>query len=282
MNDLPGPLYHYTSIEAFLNIVQSKSFYASDIYYMNDATEISYAVGLAESIIGAGTADGILPPEFSASLKQALYNTQLAKVFGISFSLERDALSQWRGYGGGAGLALCFNPEKAMKLAAANGLALVKCEYDQSRQVSLIKDTLRSVVAAIKSSPRPLASEVIERECLLQLCPVLSKIKHPAFRDENEWRMLSKVYEDAYEGTHPEKCGYRAGKSVIIPYMKVELEVDYGPDTDQRKDLGFHDVLLGPTQTKELSWKSVMNFLQSNNVKYSQITPSGAPYRASV
>lgn len=279
MDTLTSPIYHYTSIAGFLGIVEAKAFHASDIYYMNDAAEISHAAELAESIIKTQKSNGKLPAEIANAFLKALYDSQYAKIFGISFSQERDALSQWRGYGSGAGIAFCFSPQKASKLASFNGMTLVKCVYDLAEQLRFLEN-LVSTVAEAKSSD--VTFENISKIFMKNFCTLASRIKHPAFREENEWRMLSRVFESVYEGSHPEENGYRAGRTTIVPYMKVKLDIDYGEDADKRLDLGFHDVLVGPTQVRELPWRAVMNFLQSKNIKYSQITPSNAPYRGSV
>ncbi len=43
-------LYHYTSLETFYAIAENKEVWASDIKYMNDATEFQYGLELAEEV----------------------------------------------------------------------------------------------------------------------------------------------------------------------------------------------------------------------------------------
>jgi hypothetical protein len=46
MNANEKILYHNTSIKGHLGIVETKSIWASNILYLNDASEINYSIGL--------------------------------------------------------------------------------------------------------------------------------------------------------------------------------------------------------------------------------------------
>src|SRR4030067_1963071 len=44
-------LYHYTSLNGLLGIVKSRSLWASNIFYFNDASEITYARDILKRVI---------------------------------------------------------------------------------------------------------------------------------------------------------------------------------------------------------------------------------------
>src|SRR5260370_42586613 len=48
---VPKVLYHYTKAEAFQKILNSGTIWASDIRYMNDASEVTHVADILKSII---------------------------------------------------------------------------------------------------------------------------------------------------------------------------------------------------------------------------------------
>ena len=46
-------IYHYTSPEGILGIIESNSLWATDINYLNDSSELRYIYGLVERIVKA-------------------------------------------------------------------------------------------------------------------------------------------------------------------------------------------------------------------------------------
>ncbi|EME67814.1 hypothetical protein H261_21566 [Paramagnetospirillum caucaseum] len=280
-------LYHYTTIAGFLGIVDSMMFWATDIYYMNDTKELVYAGDIVNEVVEDALRGHKHSTEIAGIFRGGIYNSQYANIFSISFTESRDLLSQWRGYGGDSGMAVCFAPAKLSRIAECNHMRLVKCIYDREQQVQIITELcerhIAEVTAAIEGGSR-FSPEEAARSFFRDLCDIGPILKHPSFKDEGEWRMLSESYDMVYNGNLPwDRMGFRAGRSTIIPYLKVQLSVDYkNDDRDLRQDLGFHDVLIGPSAVAELPWRAVMAYLTARNVRYNQITPSGVPLRGSV
>jgi len=50
MNESEKLLYHYTSLEGLLGIIECKSIWASKILYLNDASGLNYSKGLLNNI----------------------------------------------------------------------------------------------------------------------------------------------------------------------------------------------------------------------------------------
>ena len=46
MNETEKILYHYTSLEGLLGIIESKSIWATNVLYLNDASELNYSINL--------------------------------------------------------------------------------------------------------------------------------------------------------------------------------------------------------------------------------------------
>lgn len=276
------PLYHYTSQNGFLGIVDTKSLWATNLYYMNDATEMKHAVAVASRAIDALTAnaqDGPSPP-LGQWFKQNLANLEEFPIFSCSFSEERDLLSQWRGYTGDCGFSLCFDPLKLQEIAAFNEFRMVKCIYDEADQFAIADESVRKCFQLYetlygKTSPSEAAEGAI-RQLITDFYVWGPLLKHPSFKEENEWRLLSDVH--SYKNSN---IRFRAGKHSIIPYRVLKLDIDFSEKPScGRSQLGFYDILIGPTPVKELPWKAVMQLCEAKNIYFTQITPTGIPYRS--
>ncbi len=126
-NDDPDILYHYTSQEGLLGIIENGEIWATDILYLNDEREFKLAFELACNLLSSRIS--------AASQKaQALQNirslvTQVAKdrrnVYVSSFSAKGDLLSQWRGYcPQGMGYAIGFRRADLKTFAQEQGFQL--------------------------------------------------------------------------------------------------------------------------------------------------------------
>src|SRR5438132_1305483 len=86
---LATPLYHYTSLEVFQKILESKKLWASHVAYMNDGSEFDYGVQMMTEVIGdelkvaAGREREIL---IALSAAIATQPAQSAPVFTLCFS----------------------------------------------------------------------------------------------------------------------------------------------------------------------------------------------------
>ncbi|HEX8010670.1 MAG TPA: hypothetical protein VF814_07020 [Casimicrobiaceae bacterium] len=49
--ELPSLIYHYTTLEGFVGIVQSRSLWLSDYSYLNDARELTHGVEIVRSVV---------------------------------------------------------------------------------------------------------------------------------------------------------------------------------------------------------------------------------------
>lgn len=149
--------------------------------------------------------------------------------FVASFSENGDDLSQWRAYcPGGAGFSIGFNTEalNTQWIADPNegepkfvGGSLKKVRYLGQNELKLSSelDMLLQLAPAIDKGfdGQPVTTEQF---IIAWLSVISSTFKHPAFRSENEWRLvLSKPHKPM-----PFQR-FRSGKSSIIPYVEAVL-----------------------------------------------------------
>jgi len=139
---IPKTLYHYTNAEGLLGIVDSGTVWATHSAYLNDASELQYAIGLMKEVVEKATADAkenswkwlcryaicvnavregrhavIQAHGESPDSVGSAQDTEETH-FVACFSKEGDRLSQWRGYGksiGGYALGFPFEHLRAIQ-----------------------------------------------------------------------------------------------------------------------------------------------------------------------
>lgn len=135
-------LYHYTSLQGLIGITQSRKLRASDVRYMNDSTELTYALNLLKDAIesrkSTNVAEKTVLSAFSIWLRDQMNKGPM--LFSASFRESGNLLSQWRGYSAhGKGVSLGFNPAAVQKLADQQTFSLGKCIYDPEKHIDFIE-----------------------------------------------------------------------------------------------------------------------------------------------
>jgi hypothetical protein len=247
----PDILYHYTGQAGLLGIVEKTELWATQIQYMNDATEFGLALRLArellENIIGT---PGNRSEKTAACgrLKRSLEGIQDINIFAVCFCQNSDLLSQWRGYAGGRyGYAIGFDTDQLMQTADKDRFILGPCIYDTAVQRQIIDEAVadciqRELSTTTKASwgfHGPLAD-------VLFRCGVF--FKDPAFADEMEWRLISPIVLYGNE-----MIQFRTGHSMITPYYKLSIKHEDG--------LPIRQVMVGPCPHMELAKSAITSLL---------------------
>jgi len=179
-------------------------------------------------------------------------------LFVTSFTANGNILSQWRGYcQHGKGVSLGFNAGWISVCASDQSFQVGKCIYDYSTQAELASQIISAIEAlaerhgeADKSKRHPTQSyhdvfEAVEADILR----IASLLKHPSFREEDEWRVVSPVLTNYV--TSP--ISYREGLSMLVPYLEFKLA--------REERIELEHVFLGPTPNINLSMSSLSRFL---------------------
>jgi hypothetical protein len=147
-------LYHYTSLEGLLGILginssQPQSIWATNILYLNDASELNYALELLKEQIcnfQKGPVNVLAPGGmFFQKLMELIEGENFIPTgplgyYVCSFSQEEDLLSQWRGYcPKGIGVSLGFKFSKLKECARSQGFLLKCCIYEGNKQLYQLK-----------------------------------------------------------------------------------------------------------------------------------------------
>lgn len=271
-------LYHYTSLSGLLGIVDSGHLRASDVRYMNDSTELRHTLELLRDHITRRVIAGTDHPALLNQLQEWLSHRIVGgpMLFGASFRANGNLLSQWRGYSvHGKGVSLGFNPQHILSCARRQHFQVGRCVYEPVRQRELIEevvDAVESYAAAedYRESDEQANLAIFERieGRLLRLAAIL---KHPAFEEEQEWRIVSPVIADCTA----QPVHFREGASMLVPWYAFELR-----EREDAAAMGLDHVYLGPTSNIDLSMNSLELFLAKRDagpargISYCQI-----PYR---
>lgn len=211
----PDTLYHYTSAEGALGILGTGTVRASMIHYMNDARELRYALDLTEELIfdSASRSESYareLCSEFVAAV-------QLIAVYVFSLSPHKDQLSQWRAYGGSGGYAIGLASERVMQVAHASNATLVKCEYDVTRQRTLLAPLVHDMLGHATVTQNDSVLGGLYEAFAGRFVLAAATLKHPSFREEDEWRLVSGL------GVDRASVRYRTGRGLVVPYTEWSL-----------------------------------------------------------
>jgi len=226
-NDL---LYHYTTLESFLSILNNGELWASHIRYLNDTSEQRLAWKHARARIknrlemaGVDIRDRLL--KF-----QKLANSPINfDLFVLCFSKDGgDTLSQWRGYGGSTGVSIGFEPDE-LKSRCSSFIKTIKNDqllhsgWAFLNPVRYIEpdgdDQSNQVIDTIIDNPNPHEVESrfsVDEVFCRRICISSANSKHIAFSEEKEWRIA--IFDVPENLIH-----FSPRKSMIVPYVPFDL-----------------------------------------------------------
>jgi hypothetical protein len=285
-------LHHYTDAFGVQGILSSKSLWATATQFSNDLSEIEYAVSIATEVIAEmwGKRKKMTPWEkMLAEHLVQLFNTPLhtfGQPFIVSFCEDGDLLSQWRGYGLGSGFSLAFSPlsqEHEIKLLSKNGFRtmLKKVVYDPEKQRARLRFLLSNLVRLVNgfsfgtSSPEGAAAHTeLSLVLVLEMTDWACTVKHSAFAEEKEWRIITYPTGATLVGVTPENYEgvfVRPTSKLLLPYMILE--------PPPRRRLPLIEVRCGPSQFQEQSARAMKILLQKHGYKSVRVLLSGVPLR---
>jgi hypothetical protein len=287
-------LYHYCNASAFASIIVERRIWLSSLSLSNDTME--------GKIVGATFRGLIERSELDERTATTIMNAvdRLEEVFdGLGFCLSGngDLLSQWRGYSqDGRGFSIGFSKEylevlSKKKDVGEHGFSLNEVIYDPEEHKNALQPIFAQVMADIEAGrlnvPHPpglltgfgdpAAGERFKRDeenyldairqmMLKVLMAVfhLFTLKHQAFREEQEWRLISHLLKG--EG---DACDFRVSGDRLIPYRSFPLKALGIPAIDE--------VILGPKNaTPEFV---VSKLLLQNGFTGVSVKRSSATYR---
>lgn len=243
---------------------------------LNDSMEFTYAVEIArplalEMINNCTDEQEKNGYRMISSLLEER-NIGQFRSYIVSFSEEGDLLSQWRGYTrAGDGYAIEFNPDILEQLIRTNILEnkefyLAKCRYVLNEQKKIVEEVLENARKISKTEVEagiPIYAAIV-KNFLIPFLFIAPLIKHPTFKQEQEWRLI------AFLADATNILQFKPGKSMLIPYISFKFD---------ETGLPFNKIILGPNPHPELNRRVVLELLDKYGATNAVCTSSSIPYR---
>jgi hypothetical protein len=230
-------LFHYTTAAGLLGILESSTFWATDLRFLNDAQEAVYAhellvdaVRFADNpALQVGHSLHHIAEEFGADFDRykRLVAEELSSlnfpIYVTCFCESGDLLSQWRAYGSDHGYAIEVKRD-ALKTAVQQiagslleGVGLTQVQYGSKAAADLVSAAMQDM-----SRDTNLGHVGVHAHLMaLRLAARLAGVKHPGFQEEREWRLVA-----AFEYGFEEHAKFRSTPMAIVPYIEVHVPKD--------------------------------------------------------
>jgi hypothetical protein len=290
---LPDQVFHYTSIDAMMKIIDTRSIWCTAIPYLNDSKERTFlfeAVGRRLPILKSK--DTSIDPELGLQTLEVEDVRALTsfgeEVFVACFAENSDSLMHWRSYcPQESGISIGFRSAclKEARIAERPQAGMVvppvsfcRVGYLNTEDTARIDDIIykaymRAMGEVAIGNSRVVLNDYFRWEVGTFGCS--NKLK--AFEVEGELRLLTYVFY------RENNIQFRTVRSTLIPYveMRIPNKSDTGIDFDLDKKKSWdaiQSVVVGPTANMALTKRSVEAFfaLRGMNV---QVIESQVPYR---
>jgi Protein of unknown function (DUF2971) len=273
----PDDLYHYTSADGLLGIIDRRALRGSNIWYLNDRREFSLALDLCRIIIEerSDTMQERFERGLLIALGEALENSGDTDVFVGSFAEDGDQLSQWRGYcpkGGGYSVGFVLaRLEQIVKQDRRFVLAPVV--YAREAQLVIMNRLVDSAITygngLWENSHGDLKRvySAVYQEFASLIAVVSPLIKDSSFHEEAEWRLVSLPRAIDKSEWH-----FRSRGTMVVPFIEIPLPVSDGV-------LELDALVIGPAKDIELAVSAAKAMDIRGLVKIGEVNASTIPYR---
>jgi Protein of unknown function (DUF2971) len=313
LREATEPVFHYTSSNGLLGIVESKCVRASEASGLNDKAEIRQGWSSINDWLSTQPAsDAIdLLRDFAADPMQAKH-----EIFVLSGSTASDDANQWRLYAqGGSGYAIEFDPSVELVAvsktwappvapAASRGTVDIRIGdvvtvspwfhvlYTGAKAVAALEELVASVESEVDTidststdtEERDVRYEELKGDAYEALATIAHLIKASGFSGENEVRVVTSFL---FAEQHIQ---YRAGEHGIVgftsltttptghPTSRVLRPSSTGTASTLGTSLPVRSVRLGPLLNIEHE-NTVRAFLRKNGLGTATVTSSAVPLR---
>jgi hypothetical protein len=281
--ELPPELWHYTSADGLIKILQSGQIWSTQVACLNDTLEQRFFGDLIHEVVKKRRAQNT-DPKLAALFQTAddsLGNRDFTTAghFVACFSEIEDDLGQWRGYGGGeCGYAIAFRSDGVLEALKARPAALLlPMNYQTKTHDFLVQDLLRTaetyflaglqrkeVTDITKWATEFIAAFAVELDIFACL------IKHPKFSGEAERRITTMLQPGEHMGLE-----FSQKRTLLARHLPVDLSILVG----NQRQLPITRIYVGPGASRQVSRISVGDLLLKCGYKDIKVELSKVPYR---
>lgn len=233
-------VYHYTSPDAFLSIIQNQAIRFTDIRYLNDRAEGIYCVKLLLDFVGKNSGKY---PYFEEAINQLLKGNDWARiqnlettevhfneiprmpykaerVFVFCACAEPDLLNMWNYYvnnGAYQGYNIGLRVKELLKTFDTPDQNIIDAFhvyygnvlYDEKRQMSEIRMLAESIERGIEATPdKKRAIKYAQLNLRGYINAQGAFYKHPKFKAENEFRIIIEISDGRIPHNEKDASGF--------------------------------------------------------------------------
>jgi len=253
----PPTLYHYTTDAGLYGILETGSLWLSDIFFLNDPSELRHGISLAVAVLKDLGVDSLPNGELLEYAIEGLLGrgvTITGHYFSCSFSRNGNDLDQWRAYADdGQGYSIGFDGNSIDKAfcnvkdkSDSSHPSSFPLTYDDQKLIEIFQKLIRLIkpIASMGSSDK------MELEYFQQIAMELARriiffsvhFKHPAYGNEKEYRLWEMI-----PVRNSLKIKLRPKAHELIKYREfnwrelgvIPTRITIGPAADQEKAFDF-------------------------------------------
>jgi hypothetical protein len=241
---IPLTVYHYTSLTALIDIVQTGVLRVSNMRFSNDPAEVTYGHRLIQEVLAESFPDLTFGGVFDV-INEIDY-------YAVCFSAEGDALQQWRAYcSNGRGIALGFGSEVFVRHPK---LQFGRVAYQRTKQKELVRKIIEVYAPDIRQYERDEEkSGILIGELAGVFVQLAGFLKDEAYGTEREYRAFTTQPRSRQYHQYPVK--FRATSGSVVPYLEFAFSVEGVAQP-------ITEIIIGPCLDASLTKPSIEAFLE--------------------
>lgn len=288
-------LAHYTSAENAISIIKNREIWLRNARAMDDFSEVRYGYDQLKQYFDAGNNTQNFFDALgggNSAIKDGVdkFNSWWGNTHGSTYIAcfsehhikddEHGRLSMWRGFSQSKpGVAMIFNPPQPNS-ALPLKVFLSPVAYYSIKELTLSLDNVVNQIQYHRKYLLQFPSQLITDWIYLLLVTAAVSLKHPGFREEEEWRMIHLPDQIPSNFMNPSTESVRSVPQIVY---KITLKNDPSQNIDAIEIANIMDsIIIGPTQYPLSIAGAINHELLGIGVQNSQsfIKFSGIPLRS--
>jgi len=282
----PNKLFHYTNAHGFHGIMDSGEIFATHISYLNDSSEYVHLIDImrrAIDLLKTDTPDihQTEPIRTVVNYLDSFSSEHIPQVYVTCFSSEENDLGQWRAYSGGeGGVALGFRPENLIVAAGIKGANLYQVVYDDNLKIQLVMSILRFGMQEYKRVAEDVESarktEYLDQwliEFVYWVAMLAPTLKHQAFQQEKEWRLITRADYKTKIELVPTSAGFK---------LRIRLPLRAAMEHPIDTRMPVSEVWIGPSPNTQLINQALDLYLKRKGMTGVEIKRALIPLRMNI
>lgn len=283
-------LYHYTTTDSFIKIIESEKLWLTNCRFMNDSSELQYPIDITKKAIN----DLIIKKDYSSEFQNNVLKlvpdalkTVKDRNYIVCFTSNGDSLPMWNTYGK-SGLAIEFDlSDKDSQIINQMKNLFFKIQYDEKSVINNINKMVDEIYANYiknKENDKKIPDSMFYLVLAHSLVTLGMFYKYPAFKTEKEIRCLYYSPVNADDPIfEPEDIKFRKKGNTIASYVEIPSSNLHLLNKDQlnkfNHKLPIKSVTVGPGLDQDIKEEGLKTFLERKGYSEVEIKKSKIPYR---